>query len=123
MFSHEITQEAMAMMMTDAKPQFVTVGRTLRVALLLPAAALIFLGSVFQLGMLGYGQLNPRDLWPAMLIVQSAWNLLVTHFNVPELATVFQFWPLLLVVCGVGILLALVPSQRSAARRRTREGE
>jgi hypothetical protein len=122
MFSHEITQEAMAMMMTDAKPQFVTVGRTLRVALLLPAAALIFLGSVFQLGMLGYGQLNPRDLWPAMLIVQSAWNLLVTHFNVPELATVFQFWPLLLVVCGVGILLALVPSKRSAARRRNGEG-
>jgi hypothetical protein len=123
MFSHEITQEAMAMMMTDAKPQFVTVGRTLRVALLLPAAALIFLGSVFQLGMLGYGQLNPRDLWPAMLIVQSAWNLLVTHFNVPELATVFQFWPLLLVICGVGILLALMPSKRSAASRRDREGE
>jgi hypothetical protein len=123
MFSHEITQEAMAMMMTDARPQFVTVGRTLRVALLLPAAALIFLGSVFQLGMLGYGQLNPRDLWPAMLIVQSAWNLLVTHFNVPELATVFQFWPLLLVMCGVGILLALMPSKRSAARRPYREGE
>ena len=111
------------MMMTDAKPQFVTVGRTLRVALLLPAAALIFLGSVFQLGMLGYGQLNPRDLWPAMLIVQSAWNLLVTHFNVPELATVFQFWPLLLVICGLGILLALMPSKRSAASRRDRERE
>jgi hypothetical protein len=47
----------------------------------------------------------------------------VTHFNVPELATVFQFWPLLLIVCGVGILLALVPSKRSAARRRNREGE
>ncbi|HXO87127.1 MAG TPA: hypothetical protein VN885_00665 [Candidatus Acidoferrales bacterium] len=123
MFSHEITQEAMAMMMTDAKPQFVTVGRTLRVALLLPAAALIFLGSVFQLGMLGYGQLNPRDLWPAMLIVQSAWNLLVTHFNVPELATVFEFWPLLLVICGLGILLALMPSKRSAASRRDRERE
>jgi hypothetical protein len=123
MFSHEITQEAMAMMMTDAKPQFVTVGRTLRVALLLPAAALIFLGSVFQLGMLGYGQLNPRDLWPAMLIVQSAWNLLVTHFNVPELATVFQFWPLVLVIGGLGILLALMPSKRSAASRRNREGE
>jgi hypothetical protein len=122
MFSHEITQEAMAMMMTDAKPQFVTVGRTLRVALLLPAAALIFLGSVFQLGMLGYGQLNPRDLWPAMLIVQSAWNLLVTHFNVPELATVFQFWPLLLVICGLGILLALMPSRRAAASR-DRRGE
>src|SRR3984885_16018840 len=117
MFNHEITQEAMAMMMTDAKPQFVTVGRTLRVALLLPAAALIFLGSVFQLGMLGYGQLNPRDLWPAMLIVQSAWNLLAVHFNVPAVANIFDFWPLLLIIVGLGILWALLPSRRSADRR------
>jgi hypothetical protein len=123
MFSQDITREAMAMMMTDAKPQFVTGGRALRLALLLPAAALIFLGSVFQLGMFGYGQLNPRDLWPAMIIVQSAWNLLVTHFNVPELANIFQFWPLLLVICGLGIFLALMPSKRSAASRRYREGE
>ncbi len=121
MVSHEITQEAMAMMMTDAKPQFVTGGRTLRLALLLPAAALIFLGSMFQLGMLGYGQLNPRDLWPAMMIVQSAWNLLAVHFSVPELANIFQFWPLLLVIGGLGILWALLPSKRSAARR-DREG-
>lgn len=109
------------MMMTDAKPQFVTGGRTLRLALLLPAAALIFLGSMFQLGMLGYGQLNPRDLWPAMMIVQSAWNLLAVHFSVPELANIFQFWPLLLVIGGLGILWALLPSKRSAARR-DREG-
>jgi hypothetical protein len=117
MFSQDITREAMAMMMTDAKPQFVTGGRALRLALLLPAAALIFLGSMFQLGMFGYGQLNPRDLWPAMIIVQSAWNLLVTHFNVPELANIFQFWPLLLVICGLGIFLTLMPSKRSASSR------
>jgi len=36
--------------MTDAKPQFVSGRLTLRATLLLPAAALIFLGSVFQLG-------------------------------------------------------------------------
>jgi hypothetical protein len=118
MFSQDFTQEATTMMMmTDAKPQFVTGGRTLRMALLLPAAALIFLGSVFQLGMLGYGQLNPRDLWPAMMIVQSAWNLLAVHFNVPALANIFDFWPLLLIIVGPGILWALLPSRRSAARR------
>ena len=109
------------MMMTDAKPQFVTGGRTFRMALLLPAAALIFLGSVFQLGMLGYGQLNPRDLWPAIMIVQSAWNLLAIHFNVPGLANIFEFWPLLLIIIGLGILWALLPSKHSAARR-DREG-
>ena len=109
------------MMMTDAKPQFVTGGRTLRMALLLPAAVLIFLGSVFQLGMLGYGQLNPRDLWPAIMIVQSAWNLLAVHFNVPALANIFDFWPLLLIIVGLGILWALLPAKPSAARR-DREG-
>jgi hypothetical protein len=121
MFSHEITQEAMQMMMTDARPQFVTGGRPLRMALLLPAAALIFLGSMFQLGMLGYGQLNPRDLWPATMIVQSAWNLLAVHFNVPMLANIFDFWPLLLVIGGMAILWMLLPSKHSAARR-DREG-
>ncbi len=111
------------MMMTDARPQFVSGGRTLRVALLLPAAALIFLGSVFQLGMLGYGQLNPRDLWPALMIVQSAWNLLATNLNVPELANFSQFWPLALVVGGLAILVALKPGKRAADRRGVREGE
>jgi hypothetical protein len=116
MFSQNITQEATEMMMTDAKPQFVTAARTWRWALLFPAAALIFLGSMFQLGMFGYGQLNPRDLWPAILIVESAWNLMVEHFNLPELVNLFQFWPLLLVICGLGILLALKPSSHPGRR-------
>jgi hypothetical protein len=122
MFNPEFTQEAMVMM-TDTKPQFVSGRLTLRAALLLPAAALIFLGSMFQLGMLGYGNLNPRDLWPAMMIVESAWNLLVLHFNAPHLGDLFQFWPLLLVGSGLAILLALKPSNRSAAGRGAREGE
>jgi hypothetical protein len=122
MFSPEFTQEA-TMMMADAKPQFVSSRPALRAALLLPAAALIFIGSVFQLGMLGYGQLNPRDLWPAIMIIQTAWNLLAAHLNAPDLANVGQFWPLLLVGLGLAILLALKPANRSAARRGPREGE
>jgi hypothetical protein len=122
MFNPEFTQEA-TMMMTDAKPQFVSGRPALRAALLLPAAALIFIGSVFQLGMLGYGQLNPRDLWPAMMIIQTAWNLLAAHFNAPDLANVGQFWPLLLVGLGLAILLALNPANRSRAPRGQREGE
>jgi hypothetical protein len=121
MFSFEFTQEAMAM--TDAKPQLVSGNMTLRAALLLPAAALIFVGTVFQLGMLGYGQLNPRDLWPALMIVQSAWNLAAAHINGLGLADVSQFWPLLLVASGLAILLALKPASRKAPRHFTREGE
>ena len=111
------------MMMTDAKPQFVSGRPALRAALLLPAAALIFIGSVFQLGMLGYGQLNPRDLWPAIMIIQTGWNLLAAHLNAPDLANVGQFWPLVLVGLGLAILLASKPANRSAARRGPREGE
>jgi hypothetical protein len=118
MFSHEITQEAMAM--TDTRPQFVSAGRTLRMALLLPAAALIFLGSMIQLGMLGYGQLNPRDFWPAAMIFQSAWDLLAANLSATGLSNIFQFWPLLLVVCGLGImgiLYALKPSNNRKPAR------
>jgi hypothetical protein len=121
MFNPEFTQEAMAM--TDAKPQFVSGRPFLRAALLLPAAALILIGSVFQLGVLGYGHLNPRDLWPAVMIVQAAWNLLAVHLNAPQLGDFSQFWPLLLIACGLGIVLALKPTNRSAARRGLREGE
>jgi len=121
MFNPEFTQEAMAM--TDAKPQFVSGRPFLRAALLLPAAALIFIGSVFQLGMLGYGNLDPRNLWPAVMIAQAAWDLLAANLNAPELANVSQFWPLLLVVLGLGMVLALKPADRSAARRGVREGE
>lgn len=102
--------------MMDAKPQFVSGGRTLRMALLLPAAALIFLGSVFQLDMLGYGQLNPHDLWPAAMIFQSAWDLLASLFNTPELANIVRFWPLLLVIGGLSILYSLKPANRKPAR-------
>jgi hypothetical protein len=121
MFNPEFMQEAMAM--TDTKPQFVSNRPVLRAALLLPAAALIFIGSVFQLGVLGYGHMNPRDLWPAVMVVQAAWNLLAVHLNAPQFGDLSQFWPLLLVALGLAIALVLKPSNRSAARRGQREGE
>jgi hypothetical protein len=120
MFNAEFTQEAMAM--TNARPQFVSSRPVLRAALWLPAAALIFLGSMFQLGMLGYGRMDPRDLWPAMMLVQAAWNLVAVHLNVPQLADVSQFWPLLLVALGLALALALKPASRPAPRRSNRNG-
>jgi hypothetical protein len=121
MFSPEFTQEAMAMV--DLRPQLISGRPTLRVALLLPAAALIFIGSMFQLGMLGYGQFNPHGLWPAVMILQSVWDLLAAHFNAPEMIDVSQYWPLLLVGCGFAILIALGSGTVPRSRRGVREGE
>jgi len=103
--------------MTDTRSRFVSGGHSLRMALVLPAAALIFLGSVFQLGMLGYGHLNPRDFWPLAMIAQSAWDLFSGLFNGPEFANVAAFWPLVLVLCGLSILVALKPASRKPARQ------
>ena len=103
--------------MTDTTPRFVSGRPTLRMALLLPALALTFLGSVFQLGMFGYGQVNPRALWPLVMVFQSIWDLFAAGCNTPQLASISQFWPLLLVVCGLGIVMALKPAKRQPARR------
>jgi hypothetical protein len=110
MFNVQFTEEAIAM--TDTRAQFVSGRPIFRAALLLPAAALIFLGSVFQLGMLGYGQLDPRNLWPALMVVRAAWNFSAAQLNVPWLGDVSQFWPLLLVGAGLLSLFALRPDNR-----------
>jgi len=109
--------------MTDAKPRLVSGRLTLRAMLLLPAAALIFVGSMFQLSMLGYGQLDPRNLWPALMIVQTAWNLAAAHLNAPEFADLSRFWPLLLVASGFAVLLALKPKNSADAPRTSHMGD
>jgi hypothetical protein len=121
MFNSEFMQEAMVM--TDAKPRLVSGRLTLRAMLLLPAAALIFIGSMFQLGMLGYGQLDLRNLWPALMIVQTAWNLVAAHLNAPEFADLSRFWPLLLVASGFAVLLALKPKNSADAPRTSHMGD
>lgn len=108
--------------MTDTKARFVSRRPVFRVVLLMPAAALILLGSVFQLGMLGYGQINPHNLWPALIVAQAAWNLSAAQLNLPWLADVSQFWPLLLVGAGLTVLLALLPGNRVEACRVSRSG-
>jgi hypothetical protein len=120
MFKVQFTEEAIAM--TDARSQFVSGRPVFRAALLLPAAALIFLGSVFQLGMLGYGQLDPRNLWPALVVFGAAWNYSVAQLNFPWLGGLSQFWPLLLVAAGLLSLLALRPKHRLEVCRVYRPG-
>ena len=71
----------------------------------LAAGLLILLGTVLQLGVLGYDHLRPSNLWPFSVIAESVWNLLAMHANGPGVDQVLRFWPLMLVSAGLGILM------------------
>lgn len=72
---------------------------------MLMAGLLILLGIVFQLGELGYGHMNPANLWFVSVVTQSAWNLLAMRTNGPALEEILRWWPLALVSVGLAILL------------------
>ena len=97
--------------MTDARPQIVSQASISRVAAIMVAGLLIFAGIVFQLGELAWGRLNEDGLWLVHMIAMSIWNLLAIRMNAPELVTILHFWPLMLVVFGLAILLALQPAR------------
>ncbi len=80
-------------------------------ATLLGAGLLILLGTVLQLGVLGYDHVRAANLWPFSVIVESAWNVLAMHANGPALDAVLRFWPLVLVSAGLAILM--LRSERS----------
>jgi hypothetical protein len=72
----------------------------------LVAGLLILSGIVFQLGELGYGHVNPANLWLISVVSESAWNVLAMRANGPALDDILRFWPLMLVSLGLGILAA-----------------
>ncbi len=84
-----------------------------RTALLL-AALLICLGSVLQIGALGYGSIRPGNLWMLSVIAPNTWNTLAGILNAPYWQEVRQFWPLILVAIGVGIGFAARRGNRPA---------
>jgi hypothetical protein len=101
----EITNEEMAMM-TDATPRLVSEISISRVATIMAAIMLIFLGIVFQWGQLGEGQFNVDGFWVIHTIAMNVWNLVAIHLG-PGLMETLRFWPLLLVAFGLAILLGL----------------
>lgn len=75
-------------------------------ATVLAAGLLILLGTVLQLGVLGYNHVRPSDLWIFSVIAGSIWRVLAMYG--PVLAQVARFWPLVLVSAGLGILMLRV---------------
>jgi Sec-independent protein secretion pathway component TatC len=117
----ELNNEEMAM--TDATPRFVSQISISRVAAIMAAITLIFLGIAFQWGQVGDGQFNVDGLWIIHMIATNIWDLIVVHLTVPGLAGILRFWPLLLVLFGFAILLALGLDKRMSENGAIRKGE
>lgn len=74
-------------------------------ATVLAAGLLILLGTVLQLGVLGYDHVRPANLWFLSVFAEGVWNMLAAHVNGPALEQVLRFWPLTIVSAGLGILM------------------
>jgi hypothetical protein len=80
-------------------------GSFLAKCMVIGAGLLILLGTVLQLGVLGYSHVSPANFWLVSMFTQSMWDLLAIHTNAPAIDEVLRFWPLMLVSVGLGILM------------------
>ena len=87
------------------------------------ATLLILLGMLFQLVELGYAHLGLGNLWFFSIMFTDIWNILSMRLNIPNLADLLRYWPLVLVGLGLAILLATHENRSSGARRGNRNGE
>jgi hypothetical protein len=88
------------------------------------ATLLILLGIIFQLGELGYGHLGlGNNLWFFSIMLTDIWNILSMRLNIPAVADLLRYWPLILVGLGLAILLATHENRSSRARRGIRHDE
>ena len=69
------------------------------------AGLLILVGLVLQMGALGYGHVQPGNIWIASTIVGSIWSMLISQLDAPWAQELATFWPLLLTSMGLAILL------------------
>lgn len=88
------------------------------------ATLLILLGIIFQLGELGYGHLGlGNNLWFFSIVLSDIWNILSLRLNIPAVADLLRYWPLILVGLGLAILLATRENRSFRARRGIRHDE
>ncbi|HLV95627.1 MAG TPA: hypothetical protein VKS44_10590 [Candidatus Acidoferrales bacterium] len=92
-------------MMVNADQHRALGGSILAKSILLAAGLLIVFGIVLQLGVLGYGHVNPSNYWFLSVLTQGVWNLLSLHGSGSALGQIARFWPLVLVSVGLGILM------------------
>ena len=89
--------------------------------LMASAGLLILLGIVFQLVVLGYGDLGASNYWLISVLASNLWSVAAEHMNLPALQEIFTYWPLLLVCTGCVMLLALKQGNRRLAGSRSRK--
>jgi len=70
---------------------------------------LILAGLVLQLGALGYGHVQPSNVWIASTVVHGVWSMLILQLDAAGVHAVATFWPLLLVSIGLAFLLLTRP--------------
>jgi hypothetical protein len=92
-------------MMVNANQQRHFSESLLAKSMMIAAGLLIVLGTVLQLGQLGYDHISPGNFWLVSMVAQGLWNLVAMHMNGPAMQEVLRFWPLMLVSVGLGILM------------------
>jgi hypothetical protein len=76
-----------------------------RVFIMGGAGLLILVGLVLQLGTLGYGHVQPGNIWIASTIAGSVWSMLTSQLDAPWAQELATFWPLLVISMGLAMLL------------------
>jgi hypothetical protein len=87
------------------------------------AGLLILVGLALQLGTLGYGHVQPGNIWIASTVVESVWSMLIAQLDAPGVQALATFWPLLLISMGMTILLATRRKETQPVLSRSRGGQ
>ena len=87
------------------------------------AGLLILVGLVLQLGTLGYGHVQPGNIWIASTFAGSVWSMLITQLDSPGVQALAAFWPLLLTSMGLAILLVTRRETIQPVLSRSRGGQ
>jgi hypothetical protein len=69
------------------------------------AGLLILAGLVLQLGALGYGHVQPSNVWIASTVAQGVWSMLILQLDAGGVHAAATYWPLFLISMGLAILL------------------
>jgi hypothetical protein len=85
------------------------------------AGLLILVGLVLQLGTLGYGHVQPGNIWIASTIAGSVWSMLTSQLDAPWAQELATFWPLLVISMGLAILLVTRREDSQGVLSRARE--
>jgi hypothetical protein len=84
---------------------------------------LILVGLALQMGTLGYGHVQPGNIWIASTVVESVWSMLITQLDAPRVQALATFWPLLLITMGLALLLVTKREESQRARSSSQGGQ